>query len=610
MYGLIVFTLGITLAMGQEDMADIMDVNRLKMQSIRANLDRRVSPCTNFWAFACGNWSAKYVDNFAVAEKQYAQAMAPLLDGGYAGKLIKAPRLLQKMSDYFKACVDNEHKELELPQELRMGDADWTVAAAKLRKYGVNGVFFDEAADVAYNNSLRYVVQLKMPEDESSSSTALGQELLALSKKYRREEPPLQSWTLAELQQQIPQINWQKYFKELLATEPKDVDLLLEVSDVEYLRAVGELLQRSNVTTVEQYLCDRLASLANQAYPRTDPAGRAAACVHHMRAVLPLGMNYIYAQYVYASSEEAESQIDNTLHMLSGMFERYINANRLGLNREQLSYVRQKRHVRYMFGNLPKASNSSEFYNSHYDSANFSSTDFQHNLWQALRLRTYLQHAPLLQPEAAVQLQHYYVNDDVFEARNAPYFVPERNTIIVPLIFMQPPLHDPRQHAVLRHGLLGFILAHELSHAFEHEGIVFDAAGNESPIGLSIRQLPKFQSALECFEKTPTTSLKERLADVNGLQLAYDAFFGLHHNSSEFEYRPYEFEREFLAPQLFHLSFAQFFCGRLPPAIGHDMDDVRVNEAERNLPQFAIDFKCAPPTQSIACEMWRPGTKK
>ncbi|KAL7737816.1 hypothetical protein ACLKA6_006201 [Drosophila palustris] len=568
MYGLIVLTLGISLSVGQTP----MELNVLTMHNIRANLDRRVEPCTDLWAYACGNWSSSHrqVDNFGLAEEHYARAMAPLLDGGYPSKRIQPPRLLQKMSDYFRACVGNQPRELELPQELRIGSSDWTVAAARLRKYGVNGVFFDETADVAYNDSRRHVVQLKMPADLSSSRTQLGQELLALGEKFRREESLLQSWTFAELKQQIPQINWHNYFKELLDTELNDVDLRVEVSDLEYLRAVGELLQRSNLTTVEQYLCSRLARPGLRI--RGSWLRSLAACVV--------------------------------------MFGKYLDANRLRLSPEQLDYVRGKlRGMQLKIGNLPDASTTAQFYDSHYDSANFSSTDFQHNLWQALRLRTHLQHAPLRQPGAALSLMHYYVNDDVFVARNAPYFEPERNTLTVPMIFMQFPLYDHRQHLIFRHSLMGFILAHELSHAFEQDGILFDANGNESPIGLGIRRLTTFQTALQCVKRTRTASLKERLADVNGLQLAYDAFFGLSHDSHKLEYRPYAFEREFLAPQLFHLSFAQFFCGRLPPAIGHDMDDVRVNEAARNLHQFAIDFKCRQQSQSsqIDCEMWRPG---
>ncbi|KAH8297344.1 hypothetical protein KR044_010561 [Drosophila immigrans] len=605
MNGLILFSLSIVLVTGLSE----REINMLTIRSIRSNMNRRILPCTNFWGYSCGNWSSSYVDNFQLAEERYVRAMIPLLSGNFSVERMKAPRLMQKMTDYFKACVRDQPKVVELPQELRSSNSEWSGAVAKLRKYGLNGVLFEHTVDVAYNDSLRSVVQLKMPESSSAMkpTTQFERELFALSSRYRKEESKVESWTLRELKQQIPQVNWQNYFNVLLETELNDTALRLEVSDVDYLRAIGELLQRSNKTQLEEHLCARLVSLEREARPR---AATAAPCIHHMRTLLPLGMNYIYDQLVYSSRTLDMPQLNEIFASLRTMFGKYLTANRLQLSAEQLDYVRAKlMGIKLKIGNLPDAATPAEFYDSHYESANFSSMDFQLNLWQALRLRTQLQHAPLMQPAIPLAVERYYVNDDVFQARNAPYFEPERNTLTVPMIFMQFPLYDYRQHSIFRSSLMGFILGHEMSHAFEQEGIIFDAAGNESPIGLRIRQLAIFQAALKCAQQTRTASLKERLADFNGLQLAYDAFFGLDHNSQQLVYRPYDFDREFVAPQLFHLNFAQFFCGRLPPAIGHDMDDVRVNEAERNLHQFAIDLKCRQPTaslQSMGCEMWRP----
>lgn len=436
----------------------------------------------------------------------------------------------------------------------------------------------------------------------------LEKALRDLREKHHNEESLLHLWTLSKLKQEIPQIEWQTYFEELLEMEPRDDKLLVQISDVEYFRKLGELLRESNKTILEFYLRERLASFVKEAKPRST----AHSCIHHMSALLPLGMNHLYDRYVYRTRSEDMRQLQQMFASLRGTFAKYLELNRLELSSEQLTYLHAKlANMQLKLGNLPDtASTDNDFYNNHYASASFTADDFVENFWQALRLRTHLQHLPLRQPGATVQLKYYYVNDDLVRARNAPYFEHERNMLTVPLVFMQWPFYDYRQHSVFRHSLMGFILGHELSHAFEQEGILFDAAGNELVLGLQIRQNVKFQAALKCVQHSPTASLKERLADFNGLQLAYDTFFGLGHDSNRFEYRPYEFEQEMSPPQLFHLNFAQFFCGRLPTAIGHDMDDVRVNEAEHNLHQFSIDFSC--PRQhsdSIGCEMWRPASR-
>ncbi|XP_017864531.1 PREDICTED: membrane metallo-endopeptidase-like 1 [Drosophila arizonae] len=585
------------------------DINLATMHSIRSNLDRRVSPCSNFWAFACGNWSSNYVDNFQLAEQRYANAMIAVLT---SNRLRDAPRLFKQLQDYFTACVGHPEEQMQLPPELLSGEAfEWTRATARLRKYGLNGVFFDEMADVAYNDSLSYVVQLKMPVADNNHSPMrpetrlLERDLRILREKYGNEEPMLQLWMLSKLNKEIPQIEWEVYFQELLEREPGQ--LLVQISDVEYFRKLGELLRQSSNTAVESYLSERLAQFVKEAKPDST----LQSCIHHMSAVLPLGMNYIYDRYVYRTRSEDMRQLQQLFDSLRGTFAKYLEHNRLELSHEQLSYLHAKlAGMQLKLGNLPNLTSADYgFYNDHYASANFSAGSFAQSFWQALRLRTRLQHLPLGQPGATLQLKYYYVNDDLVRARNAPYFEHERNTLTVPLVFMQWPFYDHRQHPIFRHSLMGFILGHELSHAFEQEGILFDAAGNEALLGVRIRQKAKFQAALNCAQHSPTASLKERLADFNGLQLAYDTFFGLAHDSQRFEYRPYDFEQEFLAPQIFHLNFAQFFCGRLPTAINHDMDDVRVNEAELNLHQFSIDFSCTRHQfDSIGCEMWRAAT--
>ncbi|BFG03977.1 endothelin-converting enzyme 1 [Drosophila madeirensis] len=594
--------------------ADV-DQSTLAALQIHKNLNRSQEACSNFWNYACGNYSAsdgaKYVDNFELVEDQYAQAMVEFMEGDL---------------EFVDSDVQlNEGPALHWPEEdfHSLESNEWALETAKFRRHGLNAVFFDERVDVAYNDSLRSVVQLKMPAPSSSYSerralqllklhhsgseaevSRLVEQLRQLEAKHRQEEPLVQSWTLADLEQKIPQINWQAYFHELLSGHLNGV--LFEVSDVDYLRELGQLLGNTSRSTINLYLRLRLTVLLKQ----TGPARRCPkTCIHHMRALLPLGMNYLYNRYVYKNRNLVDNiQLLEIFDSLKGMFGKYLEANRLQLSPAQLSYVREKLStMKLRVGNLPEET-SPAFYDSHYESANFSDYHHLDNVLEALSLRTRLQHDVLRLPHSRLDLRRYYVNDDVVKARTSPFYENERNTITVPLIFLQFPLFDHRQHSIFQYSLMGGVLAHELSHAFEHEGILFDADGNESPVGLQIRDTKTFQNAIKCAAQTPAVSLKERLADLNGLQLAYDTFFGMDHNSQLYTYRPYAFESEFQAPQLFHLSYAQFFCGILPPVLGHDRDDVRVNVNVANLRQFSLDFKCSPPAVESppVCEMWRP----
>ncbi|XP_017125258.1 endothelin-converting enzyme 2 [Drosophila elegans] len=603
--------------------ADV-DINVATSSQIHKNLNRTSSPCTEFWNFACGGFAnaSQYVDNFEWVEDQFAMAMVEFMESRVGDNDTQAPQLIKQMRTYYKACTGDTSK-------LNLNDPPQVVwrwlqeESGMFLEHGLNGVFFDERVDVATNDSTRRVVQISMPDPSSRYSVLRALELLRLhdwkdkqemlqlmaklqqlQRKYKEDNPVVYTWTYSEIKRQIPIIKWDILFGQLLGVHhtAKELEhLLFEVSDVEYLREAFQFLMDFESVPRDMYLRVRRLVLIQESEPRER---NPRTCIHHMRAFLPLGMNYIYDRFVYQNREQDTQRLVEIMGSLKATFGKYLDANRLQLTPHQLTYVRAKLEgIQLKVGNLP-AEKSPEFYDTHYESANFSESSFLGNLIQVLALRTRLQHAGLLKPESRVDLQRYYVNDNVLKARTSPFYENERNTITVPMEFLQFPLFDHRQHAIFQQSLMGAVLGHEMNHAFEQEGILFDASGNESPVGLAIRESQPFREAIECAEGKPAISLKERLADLNGLQLAYDSFFGLHHNSRKLEYRPYAFESEFRAPQLFHLSYAQFFCGSLPPVIAHDRDDERVDVSVDNLRQFAYDFSC--PSQSSICEMWRP----
>lgn len=620
--GSIIF-LCLCLGLALECIRADMDISSLTALQIHKNMNRSADPCTDFWSYACGGFAnaSEYVDNFEWVEDLYATSMREFLESQVEDS--QSPLLLKQMRTYYKACTTDTLYWTwdDIPEPFR----HWTSKLDSSRGHGLNGVFFDERVDVATNDSLQLVVQIQMPQlstrysvqramgiikkypwEHKDQMIQLAGKLRRLEDKHRLQEPIVLTWRVKELSQQIPQVPWTAIMRDILGIDPGQLDnLLFEVSDVDYLREMGQLLATTDPGALNQYLKLRQLILIKETEP---PKRNPKSCIHHMRALFPLGMEYIYDRFLYKNRKQDTLKLQEILRSLKATFGKYLNGNRLGVTLDQLDYLKAKLNgMKIKIGNLPEDM-SPEFYDNHYHSANFSESSFLKNLIEALALRTRLQHEGLLQPGSRLDLRRYYVNDDVVKARTSPFYENERNTITVPMLFLQWPLFDHRQHFIFHGSLLQGVLGHEMSHGFEQEGILFDAAGNESPIGLEIRESPAFQDALKCVQQKPFVSLKERLADLNGLQLAYDGFFDLNHDSRKFEYRPYAFEAEFAAPQLFFLSYAQFFCGLLPPVIAHDRDDERVNVSVGYLRQFAYDFKCEPSTGQShpICEMWRP----
>ncbi|KAH8253518.1 hypothetical protein KR032_005891, partial [Drosophila birchii] len=633
------FLLGFCLALAlvASIEADV-DINRTTATQIHQNLNRTASPCTDFWSFACGGFAnsnttaSKYVDNFEWVEDQFAAALVEFMESDLGANDTQAPRLIRQMRTYYRACTSD--KEQWTPSDPPETIQRWARAST-----GPLGIAFDERADVAANDSLRRVVQLTMPEpgatyrilraqqiienpsnsyENKANLTQFIKDLRELQDKHRGDEPTVYTWTYKEMFEQIPHLSWAEILSgifEVHRTSPLFDNLIFEVSNVEYLRELVQLLKFVKFEDYREYARVHHLVVLQEAAPRNR---NPKSCIHHMRAILPLGINYIYDRFVYQNREQDTRLLQDIFARLKATFKKYLAANRLELSASMLAYLEAKLDgMQLKVGNLPEEK-AAEFYDSHYESAEFKDSTFAENLIEALTLRTSLQHAGLLEANAKLDLRRYYVNDNVVKARTSPFYENERNTITVPMEFLQFPLFDHRQHPIFQDSLVGAVLGHEMSHAFEQEGVLFDSSGNESPVGFQILESKGFQEAIKCAKgKKAAVSLKERLADINGLQLAYDSFFNINHDSRQLEYRPYAFEAEFRAPQLFHLSYAQFFCGSLPPVIAHDRDDERVNVSVGNLRQFAYDFQChhqsspaeqapSPSPPSSVCEMWRP----
>ena len=57
-------------------------------------------------------------------------------------------------------------------------------------------------------------------------------------------------------------------------------------------------------------------------------------------------------------------------------------------------------------------------------------------------------------------------------------YMPQLNSIVVPLGIQQPPIYRDQQLQVLTFGSLGFVVGHEFTHGFDNNGAKFDKEGN------------------------------------------------------------------------------------------------------------------------------------
>jgi putative endopeptidase len=80
------------------------------------------------------------------------------------------------------------------------------------------------------------------------------------------------------------------------------------------------------------------------------------------------------------------------------------------------------------------------------------------------------------------------------------YYNPLRNEIVFPAGILQPPFYDPNRDDALNYGAMGAVIGHELTHGFDDQGAKFDAQGNLKNWWTD-EDLKNFQARGECIVK-------------------------------------------------------------------------------------------------------------
>ena len=199
------------------------------------------------------------------------------------------------------------------------------------------------------------------------------------------------------------------------------------------------------------------------------------------------------------------------------------------------------------------------------------------------------------------------------------YYDPSMNEMVFPAGILQAPFYSNAAHVGTNFGGIGMVMGHELTHGFDDEGRQFDAKGNMVD-WWSPKVSEAFNERAKCVKEqydsyevlgehvNGTLTMGENLADLGGLRLAYQAL--AHHAHGA---RPGGDDAT--PQQRFFLGNAQSWCGiqreanvRLRLATDpHSPPALRVNGPASNMPEFAAAFACKAGDKMVranACRVW------
>ncbi|XP_062139149.1 endothelin-converting enzyme 1 [Drosophila sulfurigaster albostrigata] len=611
------------------------DINLQYIQRIESYMQPEQDACHDFHAYACGNWKSVHgnVSTMSLSGSHIDQRYVHLFE-----RLLREPQasehrlpMFPKLLRYYQSCLALDKPRLRhyLDHLPPRSTDHWMELLAILGRYGHHEHYI--RITVAHHNASRHIIfmqahvhELKMTltpniyfalrrhlDGDLPSLPDLRQQFkqldatlyrLSQSESINSEEENFKTYTLNQLQQELPGLNW-THALQLKFNATYDGQHQVQVDELPQLRQLIDFLNQADARLLRLYSLSRflqyllqlphnpLNNLVNNRAPSS------VECVQHMRKTLYLGMNYAYEHIYYAKQRATDERIIfRVFEELKAQFSKQLRLNEFGLDANLLSALQQKvSGMAINIGNMPH--NASEQFFREREQLWQATGDFYLNHFKSL-LEYNAHQAEMERTTNATLKQLFYsfsyhgpsMQDNIDAT---PYFYCVSNIIIMPYAYVQLPFYHAQFWPALLYGDLGNTLGHEMLHTLDSFFVDFDAQGVQRDYGDQLRRYRQYVAGIECLNSTANITLNERTADFSGTRLALHTYL-----QTPMQRRQHG--------RLYFLQFAQFFCGQEADE-SHDEGSVRLNYTLSQMPEFAEVFNCTqgtPMNPVERCRFW------
>ncbi|WP_026451743.1 M13 family metallopeptidase [Aequorivita capsosiphonis] len=367
--------------------------------------------------------------------------------------------------------------------------------------------------------------------------------------------------SIAELQKMVPEIKWEKAFKDMGVAKKLDTVLVMQPK---YMETVQKMFANPDIDTWKTVM--RWATLNNSAgmlttdidkanwdfYSKTlngtqkqKPANERAMATVNGSVGEAVGKLYVDQMFPPEAKEKAEAMIANIIDA----YKVRINNIDWMTDSTKTKAIEKLNKFTVKIGYPDKWKDYSSMEvkpgNSYYDDmVAVQQWNYKDNLEKI---------------DEPVDRTEWGMNPQTVNA----YFNPFNNEIVFPAAILQPPFYDYKADEAVNYGGMGAVIGHEISHAFDDSGSRFDADGNLvnwwtakdlenfTERGDKLAEQYSNVEVLDSVYINGKFTLGENIGDLGGVLAAYD---GLQHFYKE-NGRPDDIDG-FTPEQRFFMSWA------------------------------------------------------
>jgi endothelin-converting enzyme/putative endopeptidase len=421
---------------------------------------------------------------------------------------------------------------------------------------------------------------------------------------------------LVDLQKLAPSFDWQRYFA-AIAVDPRGD---LNVAVPKYMQTVNDLVKKTPISAWKNYLRWELVRLSTPALPSRfraaefdfysdalrgvkEQESRARQCEELTSRDLGEAIGKVYAER-YFPPQTKQRVLDLVARLRQAAKEDFEEVSWMSAA-TRAEALKKLELLRAMIG-----------YPDHW--RDYASLEIQRGdaLGNAFRGQQFEFRRVMAKIGKPVDHGEFYELVQGVEG----YHDNPLNVIVFTAGILQPPFFDPRMDDAVNFGLAGAVIGHEISHAFDDKGHLFDGEGNMrdwwtpedsknyyNRAACFVRQYSNY-TAVDDIKVNGELTLGENIADNGGLQLAWRAFQSLPARNAV----PVD---GYTPEQRFFLGWGQWRCTNftekrareLARTDGHSPGRWRVNGVVSNMSAFAQAYHCKAGEAMVnkdPCRIW------